>query len=201
VIRLGSDINTKGSTRVPFTARNKPKEFVLFVSTIEARKNQLLVYQGVKRAEEKGLELPTIVLVGKHGWHSNDIASIFHRDKSLKGKIIWLEDADDRALRWLYKNCLFTIYPSVYEGWGLPVAESIAYGKFALASDASSIPEIAGESIEYFSPYSADEFITKVNKYYTDRQQLQAREIALRSITQPSWKAMSREVSGILLKK
>jgi len=201
VIRLGSDINTKGSIKSPFKKSNRPRDFVLFVSTVEARKNQQLVYQAVKRAEELRIDIPTIVLVGKHGWHSDDIASVLKQDKTLRGKIIWLEDADDRALRWLYKRCMFTIYPSVYEGWGLPIAESLAYGKFAIASSASSIPEVAGDLIEYFSPYSVDEFLNKMSLFYSDQDALRVRTSQLKKFIQPSWTNTAQVISTLIKKK
>lgn len=197
VIRLGSDINTEGRVASPFTKKNDPGTFLLFVSTIEARKNQQLVYQTIKLAEKRGIVLPPIVLVGKHGWHSDDIASILKRDKTIKKKLIWLENADDSKLRWLYKNCLFTIYPSLYEGWGLPVAESIAYGKLSLASDVSSIPEVAGDLIDYFSPYDPRDFLAKIQKYTAKTDQLHQKEFKLKTFHQPSWKEIVKDLESL----
>lgn len=197
IIRLGADINTSGKVIPPFTKKNTPKKFLLFVSTVEARKNQHFVYQAVKLAEQRGIALPPIVLVGKHGWHSDDIASILRRDKGIKKKIIWLENADDSRLRWLYKNCLFTIYPSLYEGWGLPVAESITYGKFSLASGVSSIPEVAGDLIDYFSPYDTEEFLSKIALYTKDTDLLKRRELKLKTFVQPTWKEIVRDLEAL----
>jgi hypothetical protein len=63
-----------------------------------------------------------------------------------------LHDINDQSLEWLYKNCLFTVYPSLYEGWGLPVAESLVHGKFCIASDGGSLPEVAPGYVEYINP-------------------------------------------------
>lgn len=201
VITLGSDINTGGSSRSPFKSSKEPKDFILLVSTLEARKNQQIAYQVVKLAEERGETLPPIVLVGKHGWHSDDLVSILKRDKTLKNKIIWLESADDSMLRWLYQNCLFTVYPSFYEGWGLPVAESVAYGKFCLASHSSSIPEVAGDLIDYFSPYDASALLEKILHYSLDKSALKSREKNLSKYSQPTWKSTAAEVNRILSSK
>lgn len=198
VIKLGSDIDTHGAVLSPFTKRNQPEEFLLFVSTIEARKNQQLIYQAVKLAEQRGIELPPFVLAGKHGWHSDDIISIIRRDTSVRKRILWLDNVDDRGLRWLYKNCLFTVYPSLYEGWGLPVAESLVYGKFSIASNNSSIPEIAGDKIDYFSPYSASDFLEVISKYLNDRSLLKEKTKRIKDLTQPRWSEIADQISAVL---
>jgi glycosyltransferase involved in cell wall biosynthesis len=68
------------------------------------------------------------------------------RDPLVRDSIVLLQGASDGELSWLYRNCLWTLYPSLYEGWGLPVSESLAHGKFCLASDSSSLPE-AGQGL------------------------------------------------------
>lgn len=198
VVKLGSDINVNGESKSPFTKKDRPEEYILFVSTIEARKNQNIIYQTVKLADEQGVKIPPIVLVGKHGWHSDDTIALLRRDKSVKHKIIWFDSADDTNLRWLYKNSLFTIYPSLYEGWGLPVAESIAYKKFCLASNNSSIPEVAGNLIDYFSPYSAESLLRKIKTYSNNRVLLAEKERSLEAFTQQDWTSTARQIADVL---
>ena len=200
VVRLGSDINVKGDSRSPFTKKNQPKEFLLFVSTLEARKNHQLVYQAVKLAEEKGVKLPTIVFAGKHGWHADDLVAALNRDESIKDKLVWLRQVDDSNLRWLYQNCLFTLYPSLYEGWGLPVDESIAYNKFCIASSSSSIPEIAGDMIDYVSPYDANAMLEKIVHYVEDRAVLKKRSDALKALHQTTWNDAALVIKEQLIK-
>jgi len=199
VIRLGSDINTDGPSKAPFTSKEQPSEFILFVSTIEARKNHSLVYQSIKLANEKGIKLPPIVFVGKQGWHVDDFASLLERDPEISESIIWLKNVDDASLRWLYQNCLFTIYPSLYEGWGLPVAESIAYGKFSIASRNSSIPEIAGNLIDYISPYSAQELVDKMAYFSSHKKELKTRTDKLVSVPQATWLDATNKIKETLL--
>lgn len=166
VIKLGVESkNEKLSITRPTELPHGVTKYALFVSTIEARKNQTLVYQAVKRLTEKGEGHIPIVLVGKYGWLCDDLVYILKNDYQIKDKIIWLRQVDDKGLRWLYDNCEFTIYPSYYEGWGLPVAESLAFDKPVIASNSSSIPEVAGDAIEYFSPFSGDELASLLVKY------------------------------------
>ena len=63
-----------------------------------------------------------------------------------------LNGINDATLDWLYRNCLFTVYPSLYEGWGLPVAEALNYGKVCVAARAGSVPEIAPEMTDLIDP-------------------------------------------------
>jgi glycosyltransferase involved in cell wall biosynthesis len=69
-----------------------------------------------------------------------------------------LPDVTDEELAHLYASCLFTIFPSFVEGWGLPVQESIAFGRPCLASSATSVPEAGLDLATYFDPYNLPEF-------------------------------------------
>lgn len=162
VIRLGDDITTEGEDKRP---DGVPEKYILSVGTIEARKNHQLFGYVYKLAEEKNIFLPPIVVAGKRGWHTESLLHLFENDPYFKEKIIILDDIDDASLRWLYKNTQLTVFPSIYEGWGLPVAESLAYGKVTLSSNSSSMPEVGGVYADYFSPHSPNELLELLNKY------------------------------------
>ena len=85
----------------------------------------------------------------------------------LKEKILVLKGINDEELSWLYRNCMFTAYPSLYEGWGLPVAESLRYGKFCIASKISSVPEIAPDLTKLIDPLDAMEWYNTIKFYIT----------------------------------
>lgn len=172
VIRLGDDFS-KAEPQKP-TNKNLPESYILCVGTIEARKNHALLYYTYKQSVRKGIDLPPTVIVGRVGWLANDIYKIMQLDPDIKNKFIFMHQVDDNELSWLYENCLFSIYPSFYEGWGLPIAESIAYGKAVAASNTSSMTEIAGDLIKYFSPSSPDECLDRIMELVDER----SREIA-----------------------
>lgn len=118
--------------------------YVLCVGTLEIRKNIPALVQAWRLLEnELGDACPTLVLAGGRGWGVDleDIAN---------GKIRIIERPDDRELEALYQECLFTVYPSVFEGWGLPVGESLWFGKRVLCARAASMPEVGGEYADYF---------------------------------------------------
>ncbi|EDK72271.1 glycosyl transferase, group 1 [candidate division TM7 genomosp. GTL1] len=199
VIRLGDTLAGRGKDEKP----KKPderigKNFILCVGTVEIRKNHTLLYYTYKLAAEKGIELPQLVVVGTPGWLSGDTQHLIATDPAIKDKIIMLHSVEDAGLTWVYEHCLFTIYPSMYEGWGLPIAESLAYGKACLASRASSMPEVGGNLIDYFSPYDPGECLKKIASY-TDADLRKKKEKAIRAdYTLTSWEDTFRQVLGYI---
>lgn len=170
VLRLGEDVSESMPRRPRVNGLND--KYILAVGTFEIRKNYSLLYQSVKLAQQEGGILPQIVIVGKKGWLSDDLRHVIERDPSVKGAILHLQNAGDDELNWLYQNCMFTIFPSLCEGWGLPIAESLRHGKMCLSSGVSSMLEIAPEYVDYFSPYDPRNCLEKISEYLTDNKYL-----------------------------
>ncbi len=133
------------------TARVALPSFVLSVGTIDKRKNQaLLVRLWVRLCDELGAQrVPQLVLVGRD---DVGIAALGEGVAALvdSGKIVVLQGLSDAHLAGLYQQCLFTAFPSLSEGYGLPVAESLMYGKVCVSSDLECIREHAGDLPWYF---------------------------------------------------
>jgi glycosyltransferase involved in cell wall biosynthesis len=178
VIRLADEIvnqhdeNSKPDSQIA-------DKFIACVGTVEIRKNHTLLYYTYKLAESRGIELPQLVIVGSRGWLTGDFQYLVEHDPKLKNKIIILDTINDQGLSWIYANCMFSMYPSFYEGWGLPVAESLANGKLCIASDSSSIPEICGDITDYFSPYNAQACLDLMVTYL-DSAKLQQKEAQIK---------------------
>ncbi|MEZ5319967.1 MAG: glycosyltransferase [Vicinamibacterales bacterium] len=118
--------------------------FVLYVSTVTHRKNHAFLCDVWARlAEELGPALPRLVLAGRVAPDQDATIERIARDPALRDHLVRATQITDADLAWLYAHCLFTVFPSLYEGWGLPVAESLAFGKVCLASNASAVPEAA----------------------------------------------------------
>jgi glycosyltransferase involved in cell wall biosynthesis len=79
------------------------------------------------------------------------------RRPELRERIKIVAEPEDQQLATLYAGCLFTVFPSLYEGWGLPVTESLGFGKPVAASNRSSIPEAGGDFCVYFDPEHVEE--------------------------------------------
>ncbi len=155
VVRWGDELPPDTCSRRP---RGLPAEwgagpFVLSVGTVEVRKNHWLLYHLWRRlAQRHGERLPPLVLAGGAGWLTADLLHLLRTDPLVRQRILLLPGLTDAELRWLYQHCLFTMYPSHYEGWGLPVAEALAHGKYCVCSGSSSLPEIAGDLLDYHDP-------------------------------------------------
>jgi glycosyltransferase involved in cell wall biosynthesis len=155
VVRWGDELPPDTCSRRP---RALPAEwgsgpFVLSVGTVEVRKNHALLYHLWRRlAERQSERLPPLVLAGGAGWLTADLLQMLRTDPLVRRRVLLLPGLADAELRWLYQHCLFTLYPSHYEGWGLPVAEALAHGKYCVCSGSSSLPEIAGDLLDYHDP-------------------------------------------------
>ena len=161
VIRLDADFRKPGSAALAHGTlarwRLNPAGFVLLVSTVESRKGhdtaldawtQLIAQHGAEA-------VPKLVCVGRQGWLSGQVYERLADDKLLASRVAMLSGLSDGELALLYRTCLFTIYPSRYEGWGLPITEALCYGKAVIASDNSSLREAGGEFAFYVETGSA----------------------------------------------
>lgn len=158
------------------------QRFILFVSTIERRKNHETLYRAYTRMIDAGVAgLPLLVFVGMAGWGMSDLMADLRLDPRIRPYLRILQHVSDADLARLYQQTLFTVYPSLYEGWGLPVAESLAYGKFCLASNAASIPEVAGDLVDYVDPWDVPRWAERLRWYIEHPQEVALREDAIRA--------------------
>ncbi|WP_374001712.1 glycosyltransferase family 4 protein [Bdellovibrio bacteriovorus] len=145
--------------------------FALSVGTLEYRKNQILLVNVWRKLIQSGLEgLPELILAGKDGWMNQNIVRIISTDKTLNGKIKVVENSSDDLLGALYSSCEFTLYPSLYEGWGLPISESLCFGKICLASDTSSMIEVAPGFVVHLDPFDIDAWTQQISRLILDRE-------------------------------
>ena len=142
-------------------ARPWPRPYALFVGTVEARKRHLLALQAWQALIEQfgAGNIPDLVCIGRLGWHADAFLDRYVATKGLEGKVSVLsESVSDAELSDFYRHAQFTVYPSRYEGWGLPVSESLAFGKVPVVSRNSSIPEAGGPWAVYVDGDDPAEF-------------------------------------------
>lgn len=164
VINLGCDLYKKdfiqnSLSNISFLIN---ESYVLFVSTIEVRKNHKLIYEMYLKLLEEGVkDLPKVYFVGRRGWLVESLLDKLDNDPRIKDKILILNNISDFELVQLYKNCKFTLFPSFIEGYGLPIAESLSFGKYCISSNRGSMPEVGGDYIDYADPSDLDEWLEK----------------------------------------
>ena len=140
-----------------------PNAFILAVGTVEERKNQLSI---IKALVEQKIDLP-LVLIGNPTSYCNDIHK-YIAEKKLGDKIIFLKNIPEYDLAGIYQLAALSIYISVFEGFGLPVIESMACGCPVITSNASCLPETAGGAAVLCSTQNIEELGNSIEKILTD---------------------------------
>jgi len=168
--------------------------FVLCVCTIEARKNHIYLFYVWQRMIEAGLDVPDIVFVGRPGWRVQDLMDQIGASRNLGGRLHIMYGLSDEDLEALYDRCLFTVFPSFVEGWGLPVGESLARGKICVASSATSIPEVGGDLIPYIDPFNLESGYKVISGLISNPASLRQLEAKLRSsFTARTWNDVGQD--------
>jgi glycosyltransferase involved in cell wall biosynthesis len=188
VVRLGDELKHLAQAAAP-DAPIKSGNYILTVATLEVRKNHILLYNAYKLAKAQGIELPKLVLVGRPGWNAGDVLYAMKHDPEVRDTIVLLKDTDDAELVWLLQNCRLAVYPATYEGWGLPHAEALVMGKVSLTSNTSSLPEVAGDLVDYFQPFDAADCLKVITKYLEPATLKATEDRIAREYIMQSWRA------------
>jgi glycosyltransferase involved in cell wall biosynthesis len=197
VVPLGHDLpDLSHAPSRPRLASVEPGRFILCVGTLEIRKNHALLYQVWRRLVEKRAgNVPSLVLAGSIGWHIDKLMYAMQHDTIAASRIVIISGATDADLAWLYRNCLFTVYPSLYEGFGLPIAESLAYGKHCIASSTSAMPEAGAGLARHLDPLDHAAWLAEIESLIEDPTRLEAIEKHIRATYHPvSWEASGRKL-------
>ena len=167
--------------------------FVLCVGTLEPRKNHLLLLNVWRQLNAKyGRDIPTLVLVGRVGWYMEDFMRMLKVTNYANGTIVHLTGISNAELDALYSGCLFTIFPSFSEGWGLPITESMAHGKVCVCSNSTSMPEAGGDYAVYIDPFNTSAAFDICDKLIHDVETLKACEAKLSGFIPMTWQAAAR---------
>lgn len=199
VVHLGSRFplgqNLEGKSRI-FKGL-KPDEFWLAVGTLEPRKNlRRLIEAFALYRRQTRLRYP-LVLAGGKGWLEDDLGE-FIKQLGLTDNVRLLGYVSDEELSWLYRNCFSFVYPSLYEGFGLPVLEAMGQGAAVITSNSTSLPEVAGDAAHFVNPFDeldlvrAFEKLAGDNDYHAElkrRAEIQAKKF--------SWEKSAAKVLNI----
>jgi glycosyltransferase involved in cell wall biosynthesis len=174
-----------------------PERFVLFVATIEGRKNHRLIFDIWQRMIELGDDPPHLICVGRLGWKATSFISALVETNYLDGRVHVLREISDTDLWTLYEKCLFTVCPTLYEGWGLPVGEALSMGKICVCSDRASIPEVAGDCGVYIDINDVDKSLDVVRGLIRDDKARKKQEARIRRDYSPiTWRTVAERVVG-----
>ncbi len=125
--------------------------FWLSVGTVEPRKNQRRLVQAYARYLASGGAPMPLVLAGGKGWLMDDFQTHL-AELGIQDQVVMTGYVSDAELIWLYRNCYANLYPSLFEGFGLPVLEGMQFGAPTITTTSSSVPEVAGDAAILVDP-------------------------------------------------
>lgn len=132
------------------------KNFVLSVGTLQPRKNISRLIEAYQQLPYELQKERPLVLVGKNGWQTDELIKTIHQLEK-KNVLRWLSYVTQNDLRALYQNAALFAFPSLSEGFGLPLLEAFASKTPVITSNTSSLPEIAGEAAYFIDPYNTED--------------------------------------------
>ncbi len=139
-----------------------PDKFVLFVGTLEPRKNIKNLIKAYYKLKKKGIR-HKLVIVGKRGWKYKQIFDVW-KSLDLGGDVMFVDYVENEYLPFIYNLADLFVYPSLYEGFGLPPLEAMACGCPVVVSNTSSLPEVVGDAGIKVDPYNIDEIADAMYK-------------------------------------
>jgi glycosyltransferase involved in cell wall biosynthesis len=162
--------------------------FALTVGTFEVRKNyRLLIDLWHELAVDHTFDLD-LVIVGMAGWGVEETLQQLRASPLLGSRIFWLQGVSDAGLSWLYETCHLLLYPSLYEGWGLPIVEALQRKRPVIASNRGAVPEAALGAATIIDPDDRSAWRNAIiAEALTARRQVLVRDI-------PTWDDASQAV-------
>ena len=143
------------------------KKYFLFLGTIEPRKNLIALIAAYKILVQKNPDAPILVLAGGSGWKNEEIFEAIKK-RDLESKIKHLGYVSNEEKFALMKQTLAFVYPSLYEGFGLPILEAMSLGAPVITSRISSIPEITADAALLIDPNNDGEIANALEKLWKD---------------------------------
>jgi glycosyltransferase involved in cell wall biosynthesis len=183
-----------------------PEQFILFLSTLEPRKNIGLLIEayGVlrdrwSRSDRKGRArpLPKLVIAGGKGWH---FESLFTRvtQLDLTKDVLFAGYVPSEEVPWWHRSATLFVYPSIFEGFGLPVLEAMACGTPTITSNVSALPEVAGDAAILVDPNDAEGLVSAMERLLNDADLRRTLSTAgVRQASRFPWSRTAAETLGV----
>ena len=174
--------------------------YLLFVGAIEPRKNLVTLIRAAVDLLKKGQPRYLLVIAGASGWLNSDVYQ-WVQSLGLQDGVRFLGYVEAEELRILYSAARVFVYPSLYEGFGLPVLEAMACGAPVITSNTSSLPEVAGEAAILVPPTDVGELKQAIEVVLSDRSlRLRLRQQSLKQAARFSWRETARRTLEVYKK-
>ncbi|NTF54430.1 glycosyltransferase family 4 protein [Agrobacterium rhizogenes] len=194
VIYLGANLPVASdSAEIPEEIRGRLRDgkYAFAVGTVEIRKNyELLLSLWEKLAEDPAFELD-LVIAGMAGWGTEKFIERLESSPLFGKRIFWFRRLSDSGISWLYEHCCMHVFPSWYEGWGLPVVEALQHKKPVIASNRGSVPEAGFGVATIIDPDDHEAWADAIRQFAKETPQMP--EVSL-----PTWDQAAAEVKSRL---
>lgn len=172
---------------------NVSGKYLLFVGSLEPRKNLPVLIQAAKKCDTT---LP-LILVGWEAWGDKSwIRTI--KASGMDKRVVFTGHVDDETLACLYSGASALVYPSLYEGFGLPILEAMACACPVICSDTTSMPEVSGEAAIRINPTDVDDLAAAIDLLASDQSSGNSyRAKGLERSTRFSWRRTAEETRAV----
>jgi len=171
--------------------------FIFFVGTIEPRKNVTRIIEAYAKLKKEHKIREKFIIAGSKGWRSDEVFDSIEKF-NLQGDVSFIGPVDHSEVKFYYNGAEAFVFPSLHEGFGLPVLEAMAYGCPVITSNVSSLPEVAGDAAIRVNPNDVNELASAMKSVLTnDKLRKQMIEKGLIQAKRFSWQKAALETLGV----
>ncbi len=169
-----------------------PEQYLLCLATLEPRKNLPFLVEAYVELLEEGMTDMPLVLAGRKGWKMDEFLNRLEED--YRRSIVVTGFIEDEDLPYVYHMADCFIFPSIYEGFGMPPLEAMAVGTMVISSDAASLPEVLGKAASYFQSGNKEELKEKMRQgIHQECDEVTVREIKKR-VEMFQWRKSAKRI-------
>jgi len=170
--------------------------FIISIGSVEPRKNLKRLIKAFLGLKDKAVSL---YLIGAYNNNFNHDAELEELLEQHTNRIKFLGYRTDSELVWLYQNSLIFVFPSLYEGFGLPPIEAMANSCPVIVSNVASLPEVCGEAAIYVDPFESDDISVKIDLLLSDAElRVLLKDKGIENVKRFSWEMSARNLNNLI---
>ncbi|MDR7927328.1 glycosyltransferase [Acidithiobacillus thiooxidans] len=171
-------------------------KFVVYVSTIEKRKNHILLLHIWKKLYHKyGERTPQLICIGMWGWGVDDVKSEYFADSNLQKCVKFLDDVGNNELTWFYENASFAVFPSHDEGWGLGASEAMTYSLPCITSSTPALLEATQNLMPFCEANNKDQWFDLIDEMISNPDKIESLGLLIKEkYVSKKWQEFSCEL-------